>query len=137
MDIGRPPGQPGESTIVRPRFASFRAAKSTRLEVRVPGADTNPYLNVAAALAAGLYGIEHGLELPSGPVVGSAYARNDIDRLPRNLSEATARLADSAIARELFGEVFVDHFVRTRTWEWRQFQDAVTNWELKRYFEII
>jgi glutamine synthetase len=47
------------------------------------------------------------------------------------------RLSESKIARELFGEVFVDHFVRTRLWEWRQFQDSVTDWELKRYFEII
>jgi glutamine synthetase len=113
------------------------SAKSTRVEVRLPGADTNPYLTVAAAIAAGLYGVERGLDLTSAPVQGSAYARDDIPRFPRNLADATARLGDSKVARDLFGEVFVDHFVRTRTWEWRQFQDAVTSWELKRYFEII
>jgi glutamine synthetase len=57
--------------------------------------------------------------------------------LPRTLQEATQRLADSKVAREILGEAFVDHFVRTRVWEWRQFQDAVTDWELRRYFEVI
>jgi glutamine synthetase len=59
------------------------------------------------------------------------------ERLPRTLQEATERLADSKLAHTLLGEDFVDHFVRTRQWEWRQFQDAVTSWELQRYFEII
>ena len=70
-------------------------------------------------------------------IVGSAYQESAIPRLPRTLAEATDRLADSKIARELFGEGFVDHFVRTRRWEWSQFADAVTSWELQRYFEII
>ena len=55
----------------------------------------------------------------------------------RTLKEATERMKRSAIARELFGEAFVDHFVRTREWEWRQFLDAVTDWEIRRYVEII
>ena len=69
------------------------------------------------------------------PIV-SALVRK-IPRLPRNLMHATENLKRSKPARELFGETFVDHFVRTREWEWRQFQDAVTDWETKRYFEII
>ena len=60
-----------------------------------------------------------------------------IPRLPRSLAEATANLKRSKVAPELFGATFVDHFVRTREWEWRQYQDAVTDWEMKRYFEII
>ncbi|MEA3202033.1 MAG: glutamine synthetase [Thermoplasmata archaeon] len=113
------------------------SAKSTRLETRVPGADVNPYLGIAAALASGLHGVEKRLELRDAPVVGSAYLDKTAARLPRNLQEATARMADSKLARELFGAEFVDHFVRTREWEWRQYQDAVTDWELRRYFEII
>jgi glutamine synthetase len=70
-------------------------------------------------------------------VAGSAYHAKDAERLPRTLQEATRRLADSKIAHEILGETFVDHFVRTREWEWRQFQDAVTDWELRRYFEVI
>ncbi len=125
------------------RTVAFRVipgnASSTRVEARVPGSDVNPYLAVAATVAAGLYGIENGLKLTHKPVVGSAYncKEEDAPRLPRNLHEATRQLADSKLARELFGDGFVDHFVRTREWEWRQFQDSVTGWELQRYFEII
>ncbi|MCX7620143.1 MAG: glutamine synthetase family protein [Acidimicrobiales bacterium] len=112
------------------------SAASTRLEFRVPGSDSNPYLAVAVSLAAGLYGIEHQLELQA-MTVGSGYLDDSVERLPRNLQEATARLAASKPAREILGEDFVDHFVATREWEWRKFQDAVTDWELRRYFEII
>ena len=113
------------------------SAKSTRLETRVPGSDVNPYLAIAASLASGFYGIEQGLELKDEPVVGNAYKEKKAVRFPRNLLEATGMLAESKIARTLFGDEFVDHYVRTRVWEWRQFQDSVTDWELKRYFEII
>jgi glutamine synthetase len=111
--------------------------KSTRLESRCPGADVNPYIALAACVGAGLWGIEKNLKLKDAPLSGDAAKAAKIPRLPRNLMEATAILKRSAAARELFGEIFVDHFVRTREWEWRQFQDAVTDWELKRYFEII
>jgi glutamine synthetase len=123
------------------RTTAFRvipgSAKSTRLETRVPGADVNPYLAIAACLASGLHGVEKQLDLRDAPVVGSAYVDKKGERLPRTLQEATARMADSKLARALFGEGFVDHFVRTREWEWRQYQDAVTDWELRRYFEIV
>jgi glutamine synthetase len=111
--------------------------KSTRLESRVPGSDINPYLAVAACIASGLYGIEQELELKSKPVTGNAYQESSLERFPRNLMEATKKMSDSKIVRELFGDEFVDHFVRSREWEWRQFQTSVTNWELQRYFEII
>ncbi|MFO1479914.1 MAG: glutamine synthetase family protein [Turneriella sp.] len=111
--------------------------KSTRLEVRVSGSDVNPYLSVAASLAAGLYGIENKLKLEDAPVKGSAYAESNVPRLPHSLLDATRRLADSKVAREILGADLVEHFVATREWEWRQFQDAVTDWETRRYFEII
>ncbi len=121
------------------RTVAFRhipgSAKSTRLEARVPGSDVNPYLAVAACLASGLYGLTHDLPL-ADPVQGSGYL-SDAERLPRDLGEATRRMASSSIARELFGAPFVDHFVATREWEWRQYQGAVTSWELQRYFEVI
>ncbi|WP_334143691.1 glutamine synthetase family protein [Rhabdothermincola sp.] len=113
------------------------SASSTRLEMRVPGADVNPYLAVAACLGAGLWGIEQGLELDQPPTRGSAYADGTLPRLPRTLQEATDRLAGSKVARELFGDGFVEHYVATREWEWRRFAEAVTDWELRRYFEII
>jgi glutamine synthetase len=123
------------------RTTAFRVipggSKSTRIEVRIGGADINPYVAVAAAIASGLYGIEQNLPLDSKAITGSAYQDDTFSRLPRTLAEATDRLEDSKIARELFGQGFVDHYIRTRRWEWAQFRDAVTNWELKRYFEII
>lgn len=113
------------------------SSKSTRLEVRVPGSDVNPYLAVSAALAAGLHGVEKNLPLTDAPVKGSAYVDSPVPRLPRNLYDATMKLSESKIAREILGEEFVEHFVKTRIWEWRQFQDSVTDWELQRYFEIV
>jgi glutamine synthetase len=111
--------------------------KSTRLETRVPGSDVNPYLALSAALASGLYGIERKLELGAGPVAASGYADEAAPRLPANLQEAALRFRDSAAARELFGDAFVDHYAETRLWEWRQYNKAVTSWEMERYFEII
>jgi len=112
-------------------------ATSTRLETRVVGSDSNPYLAIAGCLASGLYGIRHQLKLTTPATKGSGYADKSKGVLPRNLWEATEAMKQSTIARELFGEVFTDHFVRTREWEWRQFAKVVTDWELKRYFEII
>jgi len=123
------------------RTASLRvipgSPSSTRLETRQAGADMNPYLAVAACIAAGHYGVRKQLKLEAPAAVGVDTNTGHLERLPRTLKEATERMKRSAIARELFGEAFVDHFVRTREWEWRQFLDAVTDWEIRRYFEII
>jgi len=113
------------------------SAVSTRLETRVVGSDVNPYLAMAACLAAGLYGIRSGLKLEVAPTKGSGYADKSKGVLPRNLWEATQAMKGSDVARTLFGAEFTDHFIRTREWEWRQFGQVVTDWELKRYFEII
>lgn len=110
---------------------------ATRLETRVPGADANPYLSMAASLASGLYGIKHKLSLNLDAVKGSAYDIKSLQRLPATLQEATLIMKNSNIAASLFGEAFTDHFIRTREWECRQFEKQVTDWELKRYFEII
>jgi glutamine synthetase len=110
--------------------------KSTRVETRVNGSDSNPYLALAAALASGIWGVENELSPPPA-TTGSGYDDKLAQVLPRTLEEATARLEQSSVARELFGDAFVDHFVASRRWEWRQFRRAVTDWELQRYFEII
>jgi glutamine synthetase len=123
------------------RTASFRViaggTKSTRLETRCPGADMNPYLATAAVLAAGLDGVEKGLKLTAKPITGTNQGAENIPRAPRTLIETTRIFRDSKIARDWFGDDFVDHFAATREWEWRQWLDAVTDWELRRYFEII
>ena len=110
--------------------------KSTRLELRVGGADLNPYLGVAAAYAAGLYGIENQLELTHEPIVGNGYEADAV-HLPRDLDAAADSMDGSSIVRELLGDDFVDHFVSSRRWEARQYRAAVTDWELKRYFELV
>ncbi len=110
---------------------------STRLETRVPGADANPYLSLAASLASGLYGIKNKLPLTLSPVKGNEYQNNTSQKFHKTLQEATAAMKASGIARELFGDTFADHFIKTREWEWRQFTQKVTDWEMKRYFEII
>ena len=107
---------------------------ATRLETRVAGSDANPYLVLAAALAAGLYGIRHGLRLEQPPTEGNEYDNRDHRRLPTTLAAATAAMRESELPRELFGADFVDHFARTREWECRQYDQAVTDWELQRYF---
>lgn len=111
--------------------------ESLRLETRVPGADTNAYLSMAASLAAGLYGIKHQLPLTIEATTGSAYNNKNLAALPKTLEEATALMKNAAVAKELFGDAFVDHFVRTREWECKQFDKNNINGELKRYFEII
>ncbi len=113
------------------------SAESARLETRVPGSDSNPYLAMAACLASGLYGIKNKMKLKALPTKGSGYADTKNGVLPKNLLDATLAMKESFIAKELFGEKFVDHFSSTREWEWRQYSKAVTDWELKRYFEII
>jgi len=108
-----------------------------RLETRVPGADANPYLSLAASLASGLYGIKNKLPLTMPLTKGNEYQNMSTQALPKTLHEATEAMKTSTIAKELFGERFVAHFVKTREWEWQQFIQKVTDWELKRYFEII
>jgi glutamine synthetase len=123
------------------RTASFRvipgSSKSTRLETRCPGSDVNPYLAIAALLAAGLHGVEKKLKLTAPPIRGTNEGSENIPRAPRSLKETTAIFKASDAARDWFGDAFVDHFAATREWEWRQWQDAVTDWERMRYFEII
>ena len=119
--------------------------KSQRIEYRVPGADANPYLVAAVAIASGLHGIENAIE-PTNGIKGSAYDFTHPDHLhlPSNLSDAGARLAGSDMAREWFGDDFVDHYVASRDWEARQIPDAsddlpeeIATTELERYFELI
>jgi len=123
------------------RTASFRviagSPASTRLETRCPGADVNPYLAMAAVIAAGLHGVEQKLPLTAAPITGANQGGEHVPRSPRTLIETTRIFSQSAIARDFLGDVFVDHFAASREWEWRQWLDGVTDWEMRRYFEII
>jgi glutamine synthetase len=102
-----------------------------------PGSDISPVVSLAALLAAGLHGVEKGLELTTPPITGTNQGAENIPRAPRTLIETTRNFKQSDVARNWLGDDFVDHFAATREWEWRQWLDGVTDWELKRYFEII
>jgi glutamine synthetase len=122
------------TTAIRALPAS---ANSARVETRVVGSDSNPYLAMAGCLDSGLYVIKNKLKLKTPATTGNGYADKKNGVLPKNLWEATQAMKESDLAKALFGETFVDHFTGTREWEWRQFSKAVTDWELKRYLEII
>ena len=117
------------------RIIGLGDAKGQRVEYRQTAADINPYVAIAACLGAGLWGIEKRCD--PGPEAQGDPGSDGPGRLPRTLREATARLAESDAAKAIFGEAFVDHYVRTRDWEARCYEKAVTDWELRRYFEII
>ena len=117
------------------RVIGVGQGSALRIEHRQPAADMNPYIAMAATLAAGLWGVEKGLALP--PETKGDAGTDGVGRLPRTLREATDRFAASKAARQLFGDGFVDHYARTRDWEAREYDKAVTDWELSRYFEVI
>jgi glutamine synthetase len=118
------------------RTCAFRVVghgPSVRIETRVPGGDVNPYVAVAALLAAGLHGIDH--ELPLEPAVtGNAYV-GDAPRVPSTLSVAADLFEQSPIARAAFGDDVVDHYTNAARVELAAFASAVTDWERFRGFE--
>ena len=107
--------------------------QSLRFENRVPGGDVNPYLAVAALIAAGLHGVEQELELED-EFVGNAYA-SDRPTVPTTLREAAELLEASEIARSAFGQEVVDHYLNAAKVELTAFDAAVTDWEKVRGFE--
>jgi glutamine synthetase len=107
--------------------------QSRRFENRLPGADVNPYLAIAAMIAAGLHGIDNGLELEP-PFEGNAY-ESDKPRVPTNMYEARDLLAGSELAREAFGQEVVDHYLNRARVELEAFESSVTDWELLLGFE--
>ncbi len=106
---------------------------SLRVEHRVPGGDVNPYLAVAALIAAGLYGVEHELPLEE-EFAGNAY-RADLPRVPASLDEAARLLAGSEVAEKAFGRAVVEHYVNAARIELDAYAAAVTDWERVRGFE--
>jgi glutamine synthetase len=107
-----------------------------RIENRIPGADANPYLAFAATIAAGLHGIARKLA-PPRLYEGNAYEDGSLPQVPKALREALAALEGSAAAREAFGEKVVAHYLQHGRLEQQAFDQAVTDWELIRYFERI
>jgi glutamine synthetase len=121
------------------RTAGFRvvgAGPSLRIECRIPGADCNPYLAFAAALASGLDGLEQRIDPP--PIFeGDVYAAQHLPRVPRTLREATDLFEQSAMAKRAMGEDVVEHYLHFYRTEQDAYDKAVTDWERHRYFERI
>ncbi|WP_443021155.1 glutamine synthetase family protein [Shinella sp. YE25] len=120
------------------RTAGYRlcgeGTKGIRIECRVGGSDLNPYLAMAALLAAGMAGIEQKLELEA-PFEGDAYGGKDIREIPKTLRGAAAALKESDMLREAFGDDVVDHYVRAAEWEQEEYDRRITDWEVARGFE--
>mgnify|MGYP000362225633 CR=1 FL=1 len=121
------------------RTAGFRVVgkgESLRIECRIPGADCNPYLAFAASLACGLYGIKNKIEPPE-IFEGDIYAAKGLPHVPRSLAEATEQFANSKFVKKTFGKKVVEHYTHHFNMEQNAYNQSVTDWERKRYFERI
>lgn len=120
------------------RTAGYRMCgeetKAIRVECRVGGSDLNPYLAMAALLAAGIDGIEKKMELEPA-FTGDAYGAKGVREIPRTLRAATEALSGSAMLRDAFGNDVIDHYVRAAEWEQEEYDRRVTDWEVARGFE--
>jgi glutamine synthetase len=119
------------------RTCAFRVVghgPGKRFECRLPGGDVNPYLALSALIAAGLHGVEQGLELPE-PCTGNAYTAEGIEHVPKTLHEARDLFAGSAIARSALGEDVVAHYLNMADVELAAYDASVTDWERVRGFE--
>ncbi|GHA41813.1 glutamine synthetase [Amylibacter ulvae] len=120
------------------RTAGFRLCgaktKGVRVECRIGGSDLNPYLAIAAQLAAGIKGLEDKLEL-AGPSMGDTYENDDTTHIPHSLRDATDLLRNSKMLRAAMGDDVIDHYTRAATWEQEEFDRVVTDYEIKRGFE--
>ncbi|MEM9330719.1 MAG: glutamine synthetase family protein [Pseudomonadota bacterium] len=120
------------------RTAGFRlcgdGTKAVRMECRIGGSDINPYLALAAQLAAGIKGITHRLEL-APPTSGDVYNAKKANEIPSTLREAIEALRTSEMLKEGFGEDVVAHYTRCAEWEQEEFDRVVTDWEIARGFE--
>ncbi|HEX3527248.1 MAG TPA: glutamine synthetase family protein [Thermoanaerobaculia bacterium] len=119
------------------RTAGFRVVgrgPSLRIECRIPGADANPYILYAAAIAAGLDGIQNQIEPPE-IFQGDLYAAQELPRIPSTLREAITELENSELARQAFGDNVYEHYLHFLRTEQKKFDEVVTCWERARYFE--
>ena len=121
------------------RTAGYRlcgeATKGIRIECRVGGSDLNPYLAMAALLAAGIAGIETEDSSSSPPYIGDAYGGKNIREIPKTLRDATQALKTSKMLRDAFGDDVIDHYVRAAEWEQEEYDRRITDWEVARGFE--
>jgi glutamine synthetase len=121
------------------RTVGFRVighGDSLRIECRIPGADSNPYLAFTAAIASGLDGIINKIEPPK-ILEGDAYTAQNLQRIPKNLQEALEMFEQSKFVKSTLGDDVVQHYMHFFQTEQNDFENAVTDWERLRYFERI
>lgn len=124
------------------RVPTYKPGKhlSRRIELRSPDPTCNPYLTMAVTLAAGLKGIERGLELPQeselvdANLTAAELERAGITRLPSNLGEAVRAFEGSRLMREVLGEHTFEYLLREKRSEWSEYSQTVTDWEMRRYY---
>lgn len=120
------------------RTAGFRlcaeGTKGVRIECRIGGADLNPHLAFAALIAAGLAGIDEGLDL-APPSIGDAYDNTELKEIPSTLRAAIDTMTGSKMLGEAFGKEVIDHYAHTARWEQLEYDRRITDWELHRGFE--
>ena len=117
-------------------FRKVGHGKGTRVECRIPGADANSYFAFAGTIAGGLYGIKNKLPLGE-PYAGNGYEATDIPRIPWSIVDAIDLWEHSSIAKECFGDEVHHHILTMAKAEWQAFNQTVTDWELRRYWERI
>jgi glutamine synthetase len=117
-------------------FRKVGHGKGTRVECRIPGSDANSYFAFAGTIAGGLYGIKNKMALGE-PFAGNGYEAPDIPRIPWNIVDAINLWERSDIARECFGDDVHHHILTMAKAEWQAFNQTVTDWELRRYWERI
>lgn len=109
---------------------------NTRLENRLPAADTNPYLASAAILAASLDGIKNKIEPPVSSDGLDPYAQENLTPLPSSLSEALEELQRDNVITSYMGKEFIKHYITLRKSEWQRYQTHVSDWEIKEYLDL-
>jgi glutamine synthetase len=135
-------GRVNRSALIRvPMVSPGRSIEATRVELRCPDPSANPYLAFAAMLAAGLDGVEKGMELAE-PVEESLYemdaariAERGIRQLPGTLGDAIDELEADPVICEALGDHVLSHFIEAKRAEWDEYRGQVTSWELDRYLE--
>jgi glutamine synthetase len=135
-------GQVNRSALIRvPKASPGKSIEATRVEVRCPDPSTNPYLAFAVMIAAGLDGVEKGLD-PGAPVEESLYEMSEaeiekrgIKQLPGTLAEALDELEKDQVIRNALGDHVFNHFIEAKRAEWDEYRTQVTQWELDRYLE--
>ena len=122
------------------RTAGFRVcgadSKSVRVECRIGGSDLNPYLALAAQIAAGIEGIEKNMKLEK-EFVGDAYGGKNVREIPATLREATKALDNSKMLRKAFGDDVIEHYIHAAKHEQKEFDGIVSDWEVNRGFERV